>query len=328
MSKKQPLVSIVIPCFNAERFVGEALESALNQSYPLIEVIVVDDGSTDESPKVIAAFGDAIRCERTANRGPSAARNRGLALARGDYVQFLDADDLLERQKVELCLAAYGDSDELVICEEEHFFDRSPGFFNAVLRPLLVRPFRLKTPPWDDHNLPATVLRQAVGTPLPLHRTELLRGAGGFREDLSILEDVELIFRLVLRGIRIVRVEKVLVRVRDHRGPDRQRLTAGKNLLALQAVEVMISEARRAGVLHGAVGSALADLLANHGRKAYRLGYSDEAQAAFAAAYRLDRAPRPTGVPLYNLLARWFGIKRTEDFMIRCAKLLRGKPGG
>ena len=83
----KPLVSIVIPCFNAERFVGAAIRSALEQSYTDKEVIVIDDGSEDGSLKIIESFGDAIRMDSGPNRGGGAARNRGLELARGELVR-------------------------------------------------------------------------------------------------------------------------------------------------------------------------------------------------------------------------------------------------
>src|SRR5262245_14900968 len=89
------LVSVVIPCYNAERFLAETLESAFAQTYPHTEIIVVDDGSTDGSAKLIKDYGDRVKAELGANRGGSAARNRGTALARGEFIQFLDADDVL-----------------------------------------------------------------------------------------------------------------------------------------------------------------------------------------------------------------------------------------
>jgi glycosyltransferase involved in cell wall biosynthesis len=95
------LVSILIPCHNGERWVAQAIESALAQSYPEKEVIVVDDGSFDRSLEIIRSFGDRIRLESGPNRGANSARNRLLELARGDWVQYLDADDYLLSVKVE-----------------------------------------------------------------------------------------------------------------------------------------------------------------------------------------------------------------------------------
>ena len=90
-----PLVSIVIPSYNYERFVGEAIESALRQTYAAVEVIVVDDGSTDGSRAVISSFGARIKAVFQENLGLPSARNSGIRLAGGEYLLFLDADDWL-----------------------------------------------------------------------------------------------------------------------------------------------------------------------------------------------------------------------------------------
>lgn len=103
-----PLVSILIPCYNAELYVGEAIQSALAQDYGRVEVVVVDDGSIDGSLKAIRSFfGDPrFRYETGPHRGGNAARNQLLRRARGEFVQFLDADDLLCRNKVAAALSA------------------------------------------------------------------------------------------------------------------------------------------------------------------------------------------------------------------------------
>jgi glycosyltransferase involved in cell wall biosynthesis len=90
-----PLVSIVMPCFNNEAYVAEAIDSALGQTYDNIEVIVIDDGSTDGSLDIIRSYGDRITWRTGPNEGACAARNKGLALARGEFIKFLDADDIL-----------------------------------------------------------------------------------------------------------------------------------------------------------------------------------------------------------------------------------------
>ncbi len=89
-----PLVSIIVPVFNCATYIGEAVESALAQDHPNKEVIVVNDGSTDGTMNALAKFGDAIRVIDQINGGPPRARNAGLAAARGDYIAFLDADDV------------------------------------------------------------------------------------------------------------------------------------------------------------------------------------------------------------------------------------------
>jgi glycosyltransferase involved in cell wall biosynthesis len=94
------LVSTLIPCYNAEQWIGEAIESALTQTYLPHEVIVFDDGSTDRSLEIIKSFGNRIRWETGPNQGGNSARNRLLELARGDWLQYLDADDYLRADKI------------------------------------------------------------------------------------------------------------------------------------------------------------------------------------------------------------------------------------
>ena len=90
-----PRVSILIPCYNGESFVREAIDSALNQTWANVEVVVVDDGSTDNSVDILKSYGDRIICETGPNRGACAARNRAFELSSGDLIQYLDADDKL-----------------------------------------------------------------------------------------------------------------------------------------------------------------------------------------------------------------------------------------
>ena len=92
----RPTISVVIPCWNAEKWIARAIQSVLDQDYPHKEVIVIDDGSTDGSLEIIKSFGDKIRWETGPNRGAITARNRGLTLCTSEYVLFLDADDYLE----------------------------------------------------------------------------------------------------------------------------------------------------------------------------------------------------------------------------------------
>lgn len=108
-----PLVSCIIPVFNGERFLAEAIESILGQTYENLEVIVVDDGSTDSTADVVAGFGDAVTYVRQENAGPSSARNRGIQEAHGEFIAFLDADDVWHEEKLEKQLARFCKRPEL-----------------------------------------------------------------------------------------------------------------------------------------------------------------------------------------------------------------------
>src|SRR5436305_1029668 len=94
LDNNQPMISVIIPVYNGERYLGEAIESVLAQSYHWLEIILVDDGSTDGSATVAKQFSPAVQVVRQPNLGAGAARNRGIALAQGEFLAFLDADDL------------------------------------------------------------------------------------------------------------------------------------------------------------------------------------------------------------------------------------------
>lgn len=110
------LVTCVLPVFNGERYLADALDSVLGQTYSPIEIIVVDDGSTDGTPRILSGFGDGIKSLRQVNAGPAAARNRGIELASGEYLAFLDADDLWVAAKTETQLRRFERNPSLSVC--------------------------------------------------------------------------------------------------------------------------------------------------------------------------------------------------------------------
>jgi glycosyltransferase involved in cell wall biosynthesis len=110
------LVSCIVPVFNGERYLGETLDSILAQTYRPIEILVVDDGSTDKSPDVVASYGEAVQYLRQANAGQATARNLGVRACRGEFVTFLDADDLWHSEKLTRQLARFAERPELDFC--------------------------------------------------------------------------------------------------------------------------------------------------------------------------------------------------------------------
>jgi glycosyltransferase involved in cell wall biosynthesis len=110
-----PLVSVIIPVYNRERYLSDAIESVLDQTYRNIEVIIIDDGSTDKSKDVVLRFAPPVRYYYQANSGIAAAWNRGITLAKGDFFAFLDADDLWTRNKIQEQIDIISDNDRLDI---------------------------------------------------------------------------------------------------------------------------------------------------------------------------------------------------------------------
>ena len=126
-------VSVIIPNFNYARYLDEAIESVLCQSYQNIELIVVNNGSTDDSLKVLEKYADTIRIVNQSNLGQSGARNSGLNNATGDFIAFLDADDFWMPTKLEKQLSLINDSTQLVYCGILPFDERKPRELEAIL---------------------------------------------------------------------------------------------------------------------------------------------------------------------------------------------------
>ena len=111
-----PKVSVIIPAYNAERFLRQTIESVLAQTFRDFEIIVVDDGSKDETAEIAESFGAPVICRRKTNGGVSSARNLGIKEAKGEYVAFLDADDLWEPTKLEKQVARLDEQPQVGLC--------------------------------------------------------------------------------------------------------------------------------------------------------------------------------------------------------------------
>ena len=147
----EPLVSIVIPVYNVENFVKDTLSSVCNQTYKNIEIICVDDGSTDNSLSVLNFYSEKdkrIKVLSQSNSGVSAARNNGIRAAEGEYICFLDSDDFMHPQNVELQVKAITDSGaDIVYCRFKNVpEDAGPGSFKN----LKAADFKLSNTPLAD----------------------------------------------------------------------------------------------------------------------------------------------------------------------------------
>jgi len=190
-------VSILIPCYNAGAWIGRAIESALGQCGGDVEVIVVDDGSTDDSLDVSQSFGSRIILETGPNRGGNAARNRLLELSTGEWLQFLDADDELLPGKIECQMALTKSSIDAVYggvtlewWEGGKVCQRRVSLPEAALAP-------------EVHWLKW----QLAHTGAVLWRASSLRAIGGWNENFACCQDNEVCLRALENGLRFDRSE-------------------------------------------------------------------------------------------------------------------------
>jgi GT2 family glycosyltransferase len=203
-----PRVSVVMPCYNAAAHLAEAVASVLGQSLADIELVVVDDGSSDASPRILAELAGTdprLRILRQDNAGPSQARNLGIEQARGDWLAFLDADDWWSADCLERLLeAATRARANLAYC----------GWQNVGLPGGRGEPW---LPP--DHAAADLELLCFRSCPWPIHallvQRRLVREAGGFDTTLRTCEDFDLWLRLS-RRLKVVRVAAVMAFYRHH----------------------------------------------------------------------------------------------------------------
>ncbi|WP_407185022.1 glycosyltransferase [Bradyrhizobium centrosematis] len=187
------LVSILIPCYNARQWIGQAIDSALAQTWPNVEVIVVDDGSTDGSFEIIQSYGDRIRCERGPNRGGNQTRNRLLELAQGEWVQYLDADDYLLPDKIEnqaKFIQTLADVDVLIGPAIWEYYS-SDGARREVME---------IPEPLDYWSLLASWKLPQTGA--PLWRKAAILDVGGWDPKQPCCQEHELYLRLLMGGKR------------------------------------------------------------------------------------------------------------------------------
>jgi glycosyltransferase involved in cell wall biosynthesis len=182
---EDPLVSVIVPCYNAETFLKEALRSALAQSYPQVEVIVVDDGSTDSSPEIAQRF--PVRYIRQQNRGLSEARNLGIQESKGNYLVFLDADDRLKPRAIETGLRVLELCPDCAIAVGDHVFISADGSYLANSRKVC--------PPKSHYEalLKSNFIEMISSV---LFRRSIFDELGGFDPTLRAAEDYELYLRI------------------------------------------------------------------------------------------------------------------------------------
>ena len=320
-----PLVSVIIPCYNGSRFLAEAIESVLAQAHENLELIVVDDGSTDDSLEIVRGFGDRVRSEPLPhNQGVNFARNRGVEVARGEFLQFLDSDDLLRPEKIARSLEVFDDDVDVVFTGVESFGEvgvshglPDPPSWYGVLRRWLGRAAGSEQGVWDPAFPAEFFVLQGAQTAQLLHRKANYLRTGGFDRQLFEMDDWEFHFRLALAGTRFRRIPDPLVAYRHHEGPGRLRLSPRRADTALHIFRMMVEQARAADALDGRLRRALAARMAVWARALLRQDRPDHAREVYAMALDLDFLPRGSASPLYDVLARVAGIERAEALYLR-----------
>lgn len=200
-------VSVIIPAYNGDRYISEAIDSVLAQTYSEYEIIVVDDGSTDRTPEIVRQYGDRVNYLSQTNQGVAASRNLGLAAARGKYIAFLDQDDLFLAHKLSTQVALLEGNATLGIVNSGWQIVDERGEVKAAVQP------------WEQIpqlNCANLVIWKPVFLGAMLFRRSWLERSQGFDISLTQTPDVDLVMRLAMMGCPAAWVEQTTVKYRQH----------------------------------------------------------------------------------------------------------------
>ena len=269
-SSNKPLVSIIIPTYNRGWILNEAIDSVLAQDYKEYELIVVDDGSTDNTREILDTYGQDILVLRQANKGVSAARNRGIAEAGGQLVAFLDSDDLWLPRKLSRQVDYFNLNPDTVINQTEEIWMRNDVRVN----------------PKDRHRKPSgMIFERSLGLCLVspsavMIQKTLFDGVGAFDENLPACEDYDLWLRISCR-YPVHLIDTPLIIKRGGHG-DQLSKAPGLDRFRIQSLEKIIESGRLTESQNHAAACILRDKCAIYAGGCRKRGR--EAEAAYYEA--------------------------------------------
>ncbi|HVO33204.1 MAG TPA: glycosyltransferase, partial [Elusimicrobiota bacterium] len=208
----QPRVSVVIPCYNAARFLAETLDSVRKQTYADFEIIAVNDGSTDETAGVLRRWSSSVQIVSMANGGVSAARNAGTQRARGEFVHYLDSDDQLMPDALAKCVSALdaGGAD-VAYSGYRRLEEGADGVFRAGA------PIERRIEDVDADPLIAFLTEMWTPPAAMMYRRSIVEKIGGWNNDLPVIQDARFAFDAAQAGARFVYVPGVAALYRVQR---------------------------------------------------------------------------------------------------------------
>lgn len=189
------LVSVIIPCFNAERWLAEAIDSCLQQTYPNIEIIVIDDGSTDNSLEIIKSYRDKILWQSLPRRGGNHARNTGFALSSGEYVQYLDADDYILPEKIERQVCFLEETGADIVYGDWRFGHHLPDGTTFL--------DKINVSEAQADILESLLINWWVAVAALLYKRTVVENSGGWDENLPAAQDRDFFISVVMNGAKV-----------------------------------------------------------------------------------------------------------------------------
>jgi glycosyltransferase involved in cell wall biosynthesis len=324
-----PIVSVIMPCWNRERFVADAIRSVLAQTFADFELIVVDDGSTDGSREVVASFSDArLHCLHREHRGISAAMNAGLAAARGRYLARLDSDDAWLPDLLETQVAVLDARPEIGLV-----YSRAECT-DTDWKPLgMTWGYPLRFP---NETLRSMVYNDCTCNITVVCRRECFDRAGNFDERLETSEDLDMWLR-VARHDQFAFTDRVLARVRLHGGSITGGISAGRDEQMERRALVfdkLFADPNLPPEIVAMKGLVYANLHTSNGLLWLGHGKTRKAWHAFGRAVRVSSSPVYTALRIawsylkWRVFPRWPAGRRFSAWMDRRVQQLRRHTAG
>jgi glycosyltransferase involved in cell wall biosynthesis len=300
------LVSVIIPCYNVEEYIYECIESVFLQTYKDIEVICVDNNSTDNTFAILNSLKEskfpAIHLIKEPRKGASAARNRGISVATGDWIQFLDADDLLMQDKIKHQI------DLVLFCEKN-----DTAFIAGAYERQNLNGERTKIEPFKSDPFKALFTTRLGITSSNLFNSKKLRDIGGWNENLNSSQEATVMFELLKNGHDVIFDDKPMTIIRERGQGQISKIDPNRNWLQYVGLRIQIV-------------NYLIEFRPEYFRTEENFYYQklflqirrlakfdlETAQRLYAENFGNDF--RPSVNIIYNNLFRFWGFRKTERF--------------
>ncbi|OQX24791.1 MAG: glycosyl transferase [Desulfobacteraceae bacterium IS3] len=263
--REKPRVSVIIPAFNRSRMLKEAVDSVLAQDFTDFELIVTDDGSTDDTPEILQSYQENIIVIRQENKGVSAARNAGIAAASGEYLAFLDSDDLWLPGKLSEQIAFFNSHPDALICQTEEIWIRNGIRVNPKLKHR-----KLSGMIFEPSLHLCLVSPSAV-----MIKRRLFETVGLFDESLPACEDYDLWLRISCKYPIFLTEKAMIIKRGGHE--DQLSRAPGLDKFRIQAIKKIMESGRLSEEQYRAADKVLKEKIAIYAQGCIKRGRADEA---------------------------------------------------
>ncbi len=308
-------VSIIIPCFNGQRTIALTMQSALNQTYGHCEIIVINDGSTDQSRQIIERYNDRLIAIHTENQGVSAARNLGTERASGEWLIYLDADDLLTRDAITSRLDCSSRSNAEIVYSDWQRFQYDSEMIQI---PGKVESTRIG----DVHSDPEIACATSFWSPpaaLMYHRN-VIEKIGGWSEALPVIQDARFLFDAACTGAEFSHLQKITAMYLDDDPNSLSRQNSGRFIQdvmtnAIEIQERWLSRDVRSGTLlqYQSALSSIYDYVARESMRVKEIELYLQSVKRIDDLIGLSAASR--WVRLSDRMQRWLGFQQARSLL-------------